>query len=57
MKGFGKTDADIVVLKFATGEKQFAGYLGQIKQAGCDGILMMAHPNEAALIQMGIKGA
>ena len=46
-----------LVLKFATGEKQFAGYLGQIKAAGCDGIMMMAHPNEAALIQMGIKGA
>lgn len=55
MKTFGVEPA--LVLKFTIGEKQFAGYLGQIKQAGCDGILMMAHPNEAALIQMGIKGA
>lgn len=55
MKTFNVEPA--LVLKFASGEKQFAGYLGQIKTAGCDGILMMAHPNEAALIQMGMKGA
>lgn len=44
-----------ITLSFATGEKQFAGYLSQIKEKGCDSILLMAHPNETALIQIGIN--
>lgn len=55
MKEFGAEPA--LILSFATNEKQFAGYLSQIKDAGCDSIIMMAHPNEAALIQMSVKSA
>ena len=42
-----------LTLSFASGEKQFSGYLSQIKEKGCDSILLMAHPNETALIQIG----
>ncbi|MGI6162104.1 MAG: ABC transporter substrate-binding protein [Christensenellales bacterium] len=55
MKEYGVEPA--IVLSFTTNEKQFAGFLSQAKEAGVDGIVMIAHPNEAALIQMGMADA
>jgi len=53
MKEFGVEPT--LVLTFATGEANFDGYMAKIKDAGCDGIVMLAHPNEAALIQIASK--
>ena len=39
-------------LEFVTGEANFDGYVAQMKDKGCDGVIICAHPNEAALIQV-----
>ena len=47
----------VVVLSYTTNERQFAGMINRIAMSGADGMLMMAHPNESALIQIEVHNA
>ena len=55
LKSFGVEP--VVVLSYTTNEKQFAGMISRIAASGADGMLMMAHPNESALIQIEVQNA
>ena len=55
LKSFGVEP--VVVLSYTTNERQFAGMISRIAASGADGMLMMAHPNESALIQIEVQNA
>ncbi|HHT24074.1 MAG TPA: ABC transporter substrate-binding protein [Clostridiaceae bacterium] len=41
-----------LILSYSTGEANFDPYVSQLENAGCDSLIVLAHPNETALIQI-----
>ena len=55
LRSFGVEPVE--VLSYTTDERQFAPFISRVQASGADGLLVMSHPNEMALIQIEAMNA
>ena len=53
----GLKNEDILDFTYNKGEKNFAPFIAQIKDAGCDGIIAVSQQIEASLVMMQVKAS